>query len=120
MPDHRPLALACPELATAARLHTSGCGHSPHASALQSVCGHVLSCCKTCIRWAAPHAPSHSTALQGGDVQPVEESKATATNGSAPAAKPLPVKIIQALLPLLLVVLAFAVKMYADAPAKST
>ena len=68
---------------------------------------------------ACPDLQLSSSLVQGGDQQPVEETGAVVTNGAAPKAKPLPIKIVQALLPLLLVVLAFAVKMYADAPARS-
>ena len=57
--------------------------------------------------------------LQGGDPKPAPESSpstVSGTNGLSGKPKSLPIKIIQALLPLLLVVVAFAIKTYVDRP----
>jgi hypothetical protein len=52
--------------------------------------------------------------LQGGDPAPLAAT--TTTSEASAKTQSLPIKIVQALLPLLLVLLAFLVKTYADRP----
>jgi hypothetical protein len=56
--------------------------------------------------------------MQSGDPKPVAEAPVDMTNGLGVKPKSLPVKIVQALLPLLLVALAFVIKMYAEPSSK--
>lgn len=53
--------------------------------------------------------------VQGGDPAPAADT-AGASKSTPAAAQPLAIKIVQALLPLLLVVVALLIKLYADAP----
>lgn len=58
--------------------------------------------------------------MQGGDPKPVAAAPvAMVSNGFGAKPKSLPVKIVQALLPLLLVVLAFVIKMYTEPSSKT-